>query len=254
MTKRPAGRCVFCNRPRVTKEDIIPIWLRDALVPPPGTVQKTGAKFTPVVKMSLKGRLLCRQCNNVWLGDRIEKRAARDLKPLILGEAGTLTPSLQEFIAFWAAKTAILVEHKAGRRPSADLAHTMRIGSEAPPECVVWIAGLRTALYFSLAPYGLRAPPQHVAASRQGLFTTMAFGHVVLVVQICPEPGQRLHVRLPPASDAVLTQIYPVRTVNVAWPPTGFLNDPDEIDPLIDLIFTSLPPGWFLIPPPRQQG
>lgn len=109
MTNFPARRaprsCVFCGARPVTREALIPKWLRKLLK------ERTGAAFdrTPGRKpwvMSLLTtvrRQVCAACNNGWMSE-LENEAKPVLTPMLLDETSVLSPRQQVTLAKWAMK------------------------------------------------------------------------------------------------------------------------------------------------------
>jgi hypothetical protein len=111
---QPAGKCVFCGEPGLTKGHVWPDWLGNVL---PQTAshheQETGhfETFVPVIPgpehsrrvfqgqaRSRKPRNTCKRCNSGWMS-KIEQFAIPFAAPLIRGEPSLLSPIGQLAVA-----------------------------------------------------------------------------------------------------------------------------------------------------------
>jgi hypothetical protein len=200
----------------------------------------TRGRFRWFQKFSIRERLLCQPCNNVWLGAQIEEPASRLFKPLIAGASGTLTPTLQALIGTWCVKTALLMEYKAERTPAAALMHAMRLTKQPPPGSAVWLAGNRGSP-FLLSPHGLAPPDSQIVGS--GCFSVFVLGHVVAVILVSPNPDLKMIFGGP-----TVTQVWPVQLANTRWPLPHFLEDEGQVEGFHQMVDKAvqarLPKGW----------
>lgn len=247
----------MCGKRAASLEDIIPKWLRNLFTTEGLQVmgRMTGGKYKPVGggKFSLKGYVLCHQCNVNWLGTKIESRASREFKPYIQGAGGTLTPSLQSLISFWVAKTSYLMAFKAQLNPPADIGPHLRLTEQPTPETSVWIAGLADDFFMTWL-HGLIPPPQHpTAGRREGLFTILVLGHVVLACLVNPDPGKRLHINFDPPWDRIVTQIWPPAVADREWPLPANLQNDRDVFAFVDHLIRGIPPGWRIVLPSQAR-
>jgi hypothetical protein len=223
--------CVFCGRRPTTVEDIVPIWLRELWTPPAGAYvmgRWTQGRFKWVQKFSVRAKILCRPCNGDWLGKTLEDPAAVELKPLIQGASGSLTPTLQRLVGIWCVKTVLLTEYAAGRRPAAALLHSLYL-TKLPQ--------------FMLSPHGLKPPSSRVIGN--GVFSLMVLGHVVVITFVPSDSALRMVFGGP-----TVTQVWPVQLATTSWPMAQFLEDEKQIDAFHTMVDStvqrSLPAGWSL--------
>jgi hypothetical protein len=120
--------CVFCGADDATSpEDVIPSWL-SRIAPddvtlihsPPflwthgqlGPISSDGKNALPIHDDHefLVLAAICEDCNGGWLS-RLENAVSAVLKPMILGQTQSLTAQQQEWVTFWALKTALLLDH-----------------------------------------------------------------------------------------------------------------------------------------------
>jgi hypothetical protein len=120
----PAGRCIFCDQPGLTKEHLWPDWLKrflprkatthhttnmsaiagnEVLAPEPQLTRQTGD-----IK-SRRLRVVCRACNNGWMG-RLQEVAKPKLVPLLRGTWSELSAGDCEALSAWAVMFTIIVE------------------------------------------------------------------------------------------------------------------------------------------------
>lgn len=118
------GRCVFCGwEGTLTAEHAWPDWIREVL--PTGQEKRPSQQhqvaattgqvtaITPVLHQKAANRrvrVVCQgECNGGWMSD-LEHAAKPLLVPLIVGEEPYLSEDAQALIAFWAAKTALMLQ------------------------------------------------------------------------------------------------------------------------------------------------
>ena len=126
------GRCIFCQREppavKISKEHVFGDWLRDIFPRDANTTHTLGAidyptgfssHRRPIVTRivgqghsgSKKVKVVCKNCNETWLSNRVEDAAKPILIPMIAGRSGLLTEDMQAIVATWFAKTAMTAEH-----------------------------------------------------------------------------------------------------------------------------------------------
>lgn len=84
-------------------------WTREAGETEPEISHRQGHSGTR------KARVVCETCNNGWLSG-VENRIKPILLPMIRAHRLTVTPRMQEALAFWAVKTALVAEKIAPDR------------------------------------------------------------------------------------------------------------------------------------------
>jgi hypothetical protein len=141
--------CIYCGSRPVTREHVLPQWLRDEIGPVESTEthwRRVGAPDEETFGFASGAvewvvRALCAGCNS-WSGNTFEDTAKPILRPLLRDENVTLAPTDLARIAAWVAKTAIAAEARLGveglRIPQADRDH-IRSTDTAPPNARVWV-------------------------------------------------------------------------------------------------------------------
>jgi hypothetical protein len=122
-----AKPCIFCPRPRGSKEHFWPQWMHPIL-PPPTTEprhNKLSHTFSPFEGSATQGRentqgalhtirfrVVCGKCNNGWMNE-IETEARPYLAQLIPGETTTLDRQALDAVARWITLKVIVAEHSS---------------------------------------------------------------------------------------------------------------------------------------------
>jgi hypothetical protein len=121
MIKQNPGRCAFCGKRGVTKEHIIPGWIKRHLPNEEKHIRFRGGKSAEGPTGGTQVRLaqgsafnahtrkVCSKCNNGWMSD-LEGRARPTLISLIRGENVVLQPDTQLILAGWIAKTVMAAD------------------------------------------------------------------------------------------------------------------------------------------------
>ena len=111
--------CIFCARRADSDEDVIPKWIPRLLRKQEGErVPMRTSRFGHAPYEQLAGESIqkvgsvCDQCNNGWMS-RLEEQVKPILKPMMLGNAVTLTVQQQERITTWMTKCAMMYESMA---------------------------------------------------------------------------------------------------------------------------------------------
>ena len=118
MTKRPPGRCIFCENMGVTKEHLFSDWLRQFFQRSNDDTHIFGKihwKPAPLLNIKEKQghsgsrfvRKVCRKCNSEWIS-QIDSNAKKIAPELIQGRDILVTPEMQQRLALWLAKIAIV--------------------------------------------------------------------------------------------------------------------------------------------------
>lgn len=173
-------------------------------------------------------RRTCGKCNNGWMHD-LEVRARPILTPLIHGEAASLDPIRVQIVAFWLAKTFMMLScaHKGVIVPAAHF-HELYASQGAPRQSLiaigcadVWrqeILDFHYPLRLN-GPFDLRSTETNAYAisMRVGKFIAHMLGHRIPNARLYPE------VSLPDA----MTEIWPASRP-IAWPPAVTISDADS--------------------------
>ena len=105
--------CLFCGGGPLTKEHVVPAWIRDIL-PMEGRVGvfRGGEKGQPawtMASLNQEALIVCGPCNHGWMS-----RLEGHVKPVLAGAivGGTkvsLTPARQQLVSTWAVKTSLVL-------------------------------------------------------------------------------------------------------------------------------------------------
>lgn len=234
MGKKPTSRvCVFCGGSPLTREHVLPQWLKP-LVP---FEDKTGIglgggrrRTIPIPPSERTARAFCESCNTGWMSD-LEGITQPILTPLILGhpEPHQLDVSALETIALWAAKTVLTCQfvNPPNRRYVPQAAcRWMGEHQSPPPGTRVWIAphvGDIWAAFYALEPVGLWTVHQVPEVDEHGRLkvnsytATLGLGH--LLIHVLYFANVEIPVKDDPfAFQARIKLIWPY-LYDVTWPP-----------------------------------
>ncbi|MGR6973203.1 hypothetical protein ACU639_27055 [Streptomyces cynarae] len=111
-----ARTCVFCGGTPLTKEHVLPKWLKDAfepsMLPRVQYVRATNATsrvyVAPLLNEQVK--VVCASCNNGWMND-LEEGVRPFLPALIRGGLAVLDPDEQHALTAWSLKTMLMYQH-----------------------------------------------------------------------------------------------------------------------------------------------
>jgi hypothetical protein len=116
-----ANACVFCgdDSRRLSDEHVFGDWISRFFVEELG-VQITGTselvgsdgttRIFPMKPFQQKTKIVCRRCNETWMS-KLETSVMDDLKIMIRGQPKMLRSAAQQRLAFWCAKTALVLDH-----------------------------------------------------------------------------------------------------------------------------------------------
>ncbi len=216
-----------------TREDVIPLWMVEAL--PKGVVTTSVAagrdepphRVHQSDKIEVVARRVCRACNNGWMSE-LEVAAKPYLQSMLRGHGRTYYEGGQAAMAAWAVKTVLMFDlvnpHPEMRRPIED-EHFQAMCASAPavpPRMQVWLGayrGAKTLWHWSKDIAVNVGKPDEAHA----FTSTMLFGPIVLQVfgHLHPTPfdlrmnGDRADMGL---------KIAPFEAP-VSWPPRQTMNE-----------------------------
>ena len=263
MAKKPQLRCIFCNGSALTREHVIPDWIREIIPKKPYhghafALNTTLPSRAPRARrlrhksirrhqghpISRKVRAVCRRCNTGWLSN-LENELKPQIKALVLGEALNLTPWDQRRLSTWAAKTSMTAEfiHPKTAAVTFEEREHLRLHREPPRAFNVWAGhyvGSRytTDLHHHSVHLSVRTPTSPktgVAPNTQA--TIIGLGRLFL--QISSSSFHGLQMNLKDEATSNLRRIWPPRGANLSWPPARSLTDQD-----IDIILMGLDAGF----------
>lgn len=154
---RPAGRCVFCGSGGLTKEHVLPRWLRKRLGRSDDGWTQDFVRYNepyrlgePVVEqrskhgdvLTLTARKVCgATCNNGWMNG-LENRARPVLVRMLDDDRCSFSVGDVRVISTWAAKTAVMLDQTDPKLVSVPAGHRRWImeHDEPPPMTRVWIS------------------------------------------------------------------------------------------------------------------
>ena len=241
-----ANACVFCRttKAKITNEHVFADWISDLFGhEPEGTaemVESDGStKAFPAVPFQQKVRVVCKPCNEGWMGD-LEEAVKDFLGPMLLeGRQTTLSKDPQRALATWTAKTAMMMDHLHPKElvvPDGQFSEFYAAKAPLPGQ-LVWL-GFRQRLddetqrellgsvykqsvgEFFVTPDAAKETEHWKKEGRNIYRITFAIGHVAFQV-FGHNLLTHLQVEVPPGA--------PVRIIDagapVEWPPA----DPIEL-------------------------
>jgi hypothetical protein len=250
--------CVFCGTAGCpsdfTDEHAVPKWARDAFDIQDWITLNMGRGRDS--RKEQVGRIrhlnivlrkqLCHRCNNQWLGG-LERAIQPILEPMALLTAPqtTLNPANQKLLAFWAVKTAFMLElafrqNHHDRRPIKGYLPTelelawMWANSEPPPRSKIWLGAwdCQREVPVNYEPSGAPLPTGD-GTPLTGHLTTFTLGFAAFqVFTVDFLAADQHHARqwnshVPDTLAHALTSIWPPQPVrrDISWPPQAFRRD-----------------------------
>jgi hypothetical protein len=252
--------CVFCGTTTgrisdLTDEHAVPRWARDAfdiqdwvtLTIGSGPDSSTKEQVGRIRHLNIVLRKqLCHRCNNEWLGG-LERTVQPILQPMALltEPQVTLGPAAQKLLAFWAVKTAFMLElafrrNGYDRRPIKGYVPTdlelawLWAHSEPPPRSKVWLGAwdCQRQVPVNYQPSGAPVPTED-GAPVTGHLTTFTLGFAafqVFTVDFLAADQHRAvrwNTHVPDTLAPALIPIWPQQLVarDITWPPQAFHRD-----------------------------
>ncbi|OHV48512.1 MULTISPECIES: hypothetical protein [unclassified Frankia] len=143
---------MFCGATdkKITGEHVFADWIGNTYFPnDDGTVELVAAdgqvRSFPARPFTHEVRIACGDCNSGWMS-RLEEKAQPFLKEMLFGRPVRLRPRDQKLLAFWAVKTALVLDHLHPRArvvPDAEYGelYAAREAREPSRRHMVWIGG-----------------------------------------------------------------------------------------------------------------
>ena len=240
--------CLFCSNPADSREDAWPHWLTDQFKTSQGgeaQLERLGGQTTRwrVLQPELAVRCVCEHCNNGWMSD-LESQAKEFLQPLLAGRSVVLNNSDQRVITRWGVKTAMVLEGQDKPEKRVYTLHdceALRTTYTIPWRTSVWLATSADPGFF------LSTKSHNVPGSGEGslgVWTTMAFAHLVLqvlTIRVPEDVGPHTHVitsvRRGPWNQVTI-KIWPTRFPQVSSPAPLGLNGEAGLNALADRFST----------------
>jgi hypothetical protein len=242
MSRKTAGKCIFCGAGNLSKEHFWPEWA-SALLPNyrinqhveklltftevnrlkehPKTRTKPGHAWTKKV------RVVCERCNNGWM-NAVETAARPYLVLLISSTPHTMTPASALAVAQWITLKIMVGEHNqsgdAVTLPE-DRAK-FRSNLQVPPNFRIWIArcgvGGWETTYFRHAATVSATPgvrPEH----RHKNIHSVTFGIGDMLVHALHTTAVDVELDLSFSQPGVVIPLFPTAET-VTWPPARSIN------------------------------
>lgn len=214
---RPVDGCPFCSYRGfdLTDEDVYPKWLRKEL-------QRRGAKFSangyPTRRAPKVTIPVCEDCNNTWMS--VLENDTNDLLISLIDNTRLIGRDEQEKLAFWAAKTALLLSEVKECVVPHGFGQELRVNKRPSRNCYVWIAASNGG-EDALAVHRRYIMFEH-EEKILGLCVTFAVVRVVFQVYIPFYSGT-----LGPLEDfnESVLPIWPVQFSTIDWPPPFYFNN-----------------------------
>jgi hypothetical protein len=116
-----ANACIFCGdtHRRLTDEHVFGDWVSRFFIDELGVelagtselVNSDGrTRSFPMKPFQQRVKVVCKACNGGWMSG-LEQSVASDLKVMIQGQPKMLRSASQRRLAFWCAKTALILDH-----------------------------------------------------------------------------------------------------------------------------------------------
>jgi len=253
MTKEPfrkgLGKCIFCDRPGLTKEHMWADWLRRYI---PRELQRhttSLAKFrmgkterTVVTRTgdphSRRIKCVCADCNSGWMS-QIQEKAKPYIVPLLKGIRVAFSRDSQTALATWITMMIMVAEHLTPEMVSISAADRQwfRANQKPLPNWRIWI-GHHARITHPLFSHSVMSFTSEQEIQRLGLkaaegantqTSTVLLGkHLLIHIMSSAVAWNIIQMwRMPPDLDASLVEIWPLRYQYAAWPPIGAaLRDP----------------------------
>lgn len=224
-------RCAFCNGPDPTAEHVFPQWLSRELLSISTLVDLKAERGPRPLRTVNITAPICRKCNNRWLSV-LENDVKPLLTPLVRGDECCLEQTEQKLLATWALKTAMMLDLASGSPViPTGFFHSLRQRRDPLESKFVWIAAYIGSTHAIWAEHR----PLHVGIgddeSANGFVTTFTVFRVVFqVVGHFTIGGMTLN------DDRIyrdaLSQIWPIRSQTIDWPPRRLAFDDDWLPTL----------------------
>ena len=268
MSRKPAGKCIFCEAGDLSKEHFWPEWA-SALLPnyPINQHVERVLTFTQVARLkeppksrtkpghawTKKIRVVCARCNNGWM-NALETDARPFLTPLISTASHTMTAAAALTVAQWIALKIMVGEHNQpgdAVTPPSDRAK-FRSTRQLPPNLKIWIArcgvgGWQTAYLRHAGTVsttsGVR--PEH----RHKNIHSVTFGIGDLLVHALHTTAPGVDLGLTLSEPRVVIPLFPAAE-EIIWPPARSISAAEAafLANTLDRLFRSHRTRWQPLP------
>lgn len=239
MARMP-GRCIFCGGFGLSKEHVLPDWLRQIFPRLPTDTHTMGYLAHPARREfekkrgqgqlgSKKVRVVCKKCNNSWLSD-MEDDTQGILRPLIEGTVRTLTIDEQSRLAAWIAKTTMTAEYLVKEQPAIKQAERERFKEQKKPEdhWQIFVSSYVGRQWSKGGIFhhglGLYIPPEPMRVGvRNTQITIFGLGH--LICMSLSSTAQGFSMSLNDELKEVTRQLWPPVGRDLPWPTNKLIDD-----------------------------
>ena len=245
----PPGRCIFCGDPGLTREHVLPDWLRAIFprlptdthrlgtidwlhLPNVGAVPLSARKLRQGQAGSKKVRVVCKRCNTGWLST-MEEATKLLLEPLVIG-GRLLTIAEQRQLATWIAKTTMTAEFLVPKQVSIKQLERQefRLRGEPGSHWQIWIAfylGVQfQAGYIFHHGIGVYLPPKPVrVGARNTQYTVIALGRL-LAISLSSEEEEGLSFGVSDQYEHVIRKLWPPKGATSLGRPKGVSTMPAQ--------------------------
>ncbi len=148
---RPQRLCIFCGRPRLTREHVWADWLKRYIPKTAANYSYLSATLHPAHSefqrkkisgdlRSRKLRVVCTSCNTGWMS-QLQERAKPYLLPLIHGDTTAFYTDAQQLLSAWIAMFVMVAEHFDRYKVVSTNRERRYLRKElrAPPNWRIWI-------------------------------------------------------------------------------------------------------------------
>lgn len=198
---KPAGRCIFCGGFGLSKEHVLPDWLRQIFPRLPTDthtwdILQDAHTAAPSMRRirgqgqlgSKKVRVVCKKCNSGWLST-MEDETKGDLSPIVSpGFAHLLSVEAQQQLAAWIAKTTMTAEFLVKEQPAIKQDERERFKERQLPEdhWQIWISSYIGRQWRKGGIFhhgvGLYIPPEPMRVGvRNTQFTVIGLGRLICI-------------------------------------------------------------------------
>lgn len=241
---RPQGRCIFCGGFGLSKEHVLPNWLRQKFPRLPTDTHTFGVLSHPDGQAptihrkrgqgqlgSKKVRVVCKKCNNGWLAE-MEDVTKPILDPLVSpGFRQTLSVKEQETLATWIAKTTMTAEYLIKDQPAIKQAERERFKLTKKPADYwqIWISSYIGTKWRKGGIFhhglGLYIHPEPIRVGiRNTQYTVFGLGRI-LCVSVSSTAHGWLAMNLNDQLKLATRQVWPPVGHDILWPSDRSLND-----------------------------
>jgi hypothetical protein len=235
--------CIFCGSSGLSSEHVWPKWAWNlipkaraknherlhTLTPGPNAPTRREAKPHAGPSITVKARVVCKQCNNGWMS-LLESKVRPFLTPLILGQLTTISVEGLSIVARWLVMKFMVIEFLRPIPPIALQSERLAImQGDIPPTWQLWLGfhlseKWATAIWTETASITILANEKDNQASPPSFdknTQSISFGIGNLFVQTIHSTVAGLEYNF---QANALRHLWPIRS-NLIWPPGPVLSD-----------------------------